>query len=263
MLTSSELTIYKSDLTVYASASNSWGARRVLMRADGSAPAGHRRERQSLPAGVSTVDVQRRGHRQLRAIRRIPLTILQLFPDLICVAIVLLFLIFGYHRGMFRTLSGLMTWLVSLFGAKLIADWGAPRLADLLLPRVQPYVTQRLAQAIAEGASSASGGEGLGDLGMLGLVPGVQDLLEGVTETLAETIAPGRRAAGGPGHRMAHSLCAGIFGAQAAVPPGGAAAGSGGSDPGAASAQPFGGSPAGGLEGLLLLALAVAPAGAV
>ena len=121
---------------------------------------------------------------------RIPLTILQLFPDLICVAIVLLFLIFGYHRGMFRTLSGLMTWLVSLFGAKLIADWGAPWLADLLLPRVQPYVTQRLAQAIAEGASSASGGEGLGDLGVLGLVPGVQDLLEGVTETRAETIAP-------------------------------------------------------------------------
>lgn len=37
VLTSSELTIYKSDLTVYASASNSWGARRVLMRADGSA----------------------------------------------------------------------------------------------------------------------------------------------------------------------------------------------------------------------------------
>ena len=118
------------------------------------------------------------------------MTILQLFPDLICVAIVLLFLIFGYHWGMFRTLSGLMTWLVSLFGAKLIADWGAPRLADLLLPRVQPYVTQRLAQAIAEGASSASSGEGLGDLGVLGLVPGVQDLLEGVTETLAETIAP-------------------------------------------------------------------------
>lgn len=118
------------------------------------------------------------------------MTILQLFPDLICAAILALFLIFGYHRGMFRTLSGLMTWLVSLFGAKVIADHGAPLLVDLLTPRVQPYVTRRLAQVIAESAASSSGGAGGGDLGVLGLVPGVQDLLEGATEALAETIAP-------------------------------------------------------------------------
>jgi hypothetical protein len=37
VLTGSELTIYKSDLSVYATAENSWSARRVLMRSDGSA----------------------------------------------------------------------------------------------------------------------------------------------------------------------------------------------------------------------------------
>lgn len=37
VLTSNELNIYKNDLSVYASTSNSWGARRVLMREDGSA----------------------------------------------------------------------------------------------------------------------------------------------------------------------------------------------------------------------------------
>ncbi len=116
------------------------------------------------------------------------MTVLQLFPDLICVAVILMFLIFGYSRGMFRTLSGVMTWLVSLFGAKFIAGWGAPLTVDLLLPGVEPYVQRRLAEAMAESVSSSSGGGG--DLGVLGLIPGVQDLLEGATEALAGSIAP-------------------------------------------------------------------------
>lgn len=37
VLTPSQLTVYRSDLTVYASAENTWSARRVLMREDGSA----------------------------------------------------------------------------------------------------------------------------------------------------------------------------------------------------------------------------------
>lgn len=115
------------------------------------------------------------------------MTILQLFPDLICIAILLLFLILGYSRGMFRTLSGLLTWLVSLFGAKLIADRGAPLMVDWLMPKVQPYVTQRLGQILAESADSTASGDGLG---VLGLIPGVQDLLNGTADTLAETLAP-------------------------------------------------------------------------
>ena len=115
------------------------------------------------------------------------MTILQLFPDLICVAVLLLFLILGYSRGMFRTLSGLLTWLVSLFGAKLIADRGAPLMVNLLMPKVQPYVTQRLSEILSETAASSASGDGLG---VLGLIPGVQDLLEGASGTLAETLAP-------------------------------------------------------------------------
>lgn len=37
ILTSSQLTVYQSDLTVYAQADNTWGGKKVLMREDGSA----------------------------------------------------------------------------------------------------------------------------------------------------------------------------------------------------------------------------------
>ena len=37
VLTVNELTIFKQDMTVYADTANSWGARRVLVREDGSA----------------------------------------------------------------------------------------------------------------------------------------------------------------------------------------------------------------------------------
>jgi uncharacterized membrane protein required for colicin V production len=114
------------------------------------------------------------------------LTILQLFPDLICIAVVLIFLILGANRGMFRTLSGLLTWLISLFGAKVLAQQGAVVVSLWLGPKLEPYVSDKLTQALAE-----SGGVTANmDLGILGLIPGVKELLEGVTARVLDSLVP-------------------------------------------------------------------------
>lgn len=116
------------------------------------------------------------------------MTLQQLLPDLLCAAILLLFLVVGAIRGMFRTLSGLLTWLLSLWGAKLIADRCAPLLVDWLTPKLLPTVSEKLAQAMSDGVSSAAASDSLS--GLLGLVPGVQGLLSQAGDSLAEALAP-------------------------------------------------------------------------
>ena len=112
------------------------------------------------------------------------MTLQQLLPDLLCAAILLLFLVVGAIRGMFRTLSGLLTWLLSLWGAKLIADRCAPLLVDWLTPKLLPTVSEKLAQAMSDGASSDSLS------GLLGMIPGVQSLLGQAGDSLAAALAP-------------------------------------------------------------------------
>lgn len=112
------------------------------------------------------------------------MTLQQLLPDLLCAAILLLFLVVGAIRGMFRTLSGLLTWLLSLWGAKLIADRCALLLVDWLTPKLLPTVSEKLAQAMSDGASSDSLS------GLLGMIPGVQGLLGQAGDSLAAALAP-------------------------------------------------------------------------
>lgn len=112
------------------------------------------------------------------------MTLQQLLPDLLCATILLLFLVVGAIRGMFRTLSGLLTWLLSLWGAKLIADRCAPLLVDWLTPKLLPTVSEKLAQAMSDGASSDSLS------GLLGMIPGVQSLLGQAGDSLAAALAP-------------------------------------------------------------------------
>ena len=112
------------------------------------------------------------------------MTLQQLLPDLLCAAILLLFLVVGAIRGMLRTLSGLLTWLLSLWGAKLIADRCAPLLVDWLTPKLLPTVSEKLAQAMNDGASSDSLS------GLLGMIPGVQSLLGQAGDSLAAALAP-------------------------------------------------------------------------
>ena len=112
------------------------------------------------------------------------MTLQQLLPDLLCATILLLFLVVGAIRGMFRTLSGLLTWLLSLWGAKLIADRCAPLLVDWLTPKLLPTVSEKLAQAMSDGAASDSLS------GLLGVIPGVQSLLSQAGDSLAAALAP-------------------------------------------------------------------------
>ena len=116
------------------------------------------------------------------------MTLTQLLPDLLCTAILLLFLVVGAIRGMFRTLSGLLTWLVSLWGAKLAADRFAPLLVDWLTPKLLPTVTEKLTEAMGSAVSGSAASDGLG--GLLGLIPGVQSLLHQAGDSLAEALAP-------------------------------------------------------------------------
>ena len=112
------------------------------------------------------------------------MTLQQLLPDLLCATILRLFLVVGAIRGMFRTLSGLLTWLLSLWGAKLIADRCAPLLVDWLTPKLLPTVSEKLAQAMSDGAASDSLS------GLLGVIPGVQSLLGQAGDSLAAALAP-------------------------------------------------------------------------
>ena len=112
------------------------------------------------------------------------MTLQQLLPDLLCATILLLFLVVGAIRGMFRTLSGLLTWLLSLWGAKLIADRCAPLLVDWLTPKLLPTVSEKLAQAMNDGAASDSLS------GLLGMIPGVQNVLGQAGDSLAAALAP-------------------------------------------------------------------------
>lgn len=113
------------------------------------------------------------------------MTITSLLPDLIALAIVAVFCVLGGKRGMFRTFSGLLSVLVSVAGALFIANYGAQLIAEYFLPFLLPVVEEWLAGIVTE---SASGSEI--DLGVLGLVPGVRQLMENVSAALVETIAP-------------------------------------------------------------------------
>ena len=78
--------------------------------------------------------------------------------------------------------------MIALFGAKYLADCFAPLLADSFAPKLLPYITGKLTEAAVEGAGSAAAeGEGLG---ILGLLPGVEELLDGAAGAVAEAMAP-------------------------------------------------------------------------
>ncbi len=109
-----------------------------------------------------------------------------LLPDLILGAVMIVMLIYGAKVGMFRSFSGLLTILVAVFGAKLLADWGSVLVAEYIVPLVQPAVEHKLAEILAE---QAVGAEGV-NLGVLGMVPGVPELVEGITDSVATSIAP-------------------------------------------------------------------------
>lgn len=113
------------------------------------------------------------------------MTITSLLPDLIALAVVVIFCVLGGKKGMFRTFSGLLSILISVVGSLFIANYGAQLIAEYFVPVILPRVEVWLADIVAE---KAAGSEI--DLGVLGLIPGIGQLVENVSDALVETIAP-------------------------------------------------------------------------
>lgn len=109
-----------------------------------------------------------------------------LVPDLIVGAILIIFGFIGAKRGMFRTFSGLLTILIAVFGAMFVADHASELVSDYIAPLFEPMVEKKLADILAESALSGE----TGSLGILGLIPGVEKLVEGAAGALAENLAP-------------------------------------------------------------------------
>ena len=64
--------------------------------------------------------------------------------DIIILAVLVLFLVLGAHRGFILTLCSLAAVLVALVGASFAADALAPKLADTLEPRLAQTIQESL-----------------------------------------------------------------------------------------------------------------------
>lgn len=80
--------------------------------------------------------------------------------DLLLAAALLIFVWRGARRGLVRSVMGLVSVLVALFGAALLSSHFARPVTDLVFPRVQEYAVSYLAQSgEGEVVSAADGGE--------------------------------------------------------------------------------------------------------
>lgn len=114
------------------------------------------------------------------------MTLQALLPDIVLLLVLAIFTIAGAWRGFLRTLAGLVSLIVSLVAAKLVADQFSGQVIQWLAAKLEPVIAQKLADGIASAASSGSDG-GLG--GVLTLLPGAQTALNTATDAAAGTIA--------------------------------------------------------------------------
>lgn len=77
--------------------------------------------------------------------------------DILVIAILVLFILLGAHRGFILTLCSLVAVIVALVGANLLADALAPKMAQALEPRLE----QSIQQALEEKAQEVSAVDGL------------------------------------------------------------------------------------------------------
>lgn len=132
--------------------------------------------------------------------------------DIIILAVLVLFLVLGAHRGFILTLCSLAAVLVALVGANFAADALAPKLADTLEPRLAQTIQESLEQRALEAGTT---GDGLAVTEVLaalkekgGLYEWAADKLEdtlgaGIAQTAAQTAAA---AAAAIAEQIAHSL---------------------------------------------------------
>ena len=114
------------------------------------------------------------------------MTLQALLPDIILLLVLAAFTIAGALRGSLRTLAGLLSLIVSLAGAKLLADHFSTQAAQWLIPKLEPVVAQKLTDSVSSAASSGPDG-GLG--GILSILPGAQSVLSTAADAAASSIA--------------------------------------------------------------------------
>lgn len=83
--------------------------------------------------------------------------------DLIPLSVLALFALLGAKRGLFKTLSGLAVLLLALLGAALLAGRLADPVTDLLYPRLEGMLIDRLASQYAVSADEQSSKTSLQD----------------------------------------------------------------------------------------------------
>ncbi|MGN1004556.1 MAG: CvpA family protein [Oscillospiraceae bacterium] len=75
--------------------------------------------------------------------------------DLVILAILILFALWGMHRGLILTLCSLVALLVAFVGAILVSNFWSPSVAGWLQPLLQPTTTSAVESALPEGVTDA------------------------------------------------------------------------------------------------------------
>lgn len=75
--------------------------------------------------------------------------------DLVILAILVLFALWGMHRGLILTLCSLLAVLVAFVGAILVSNYWAPSVAGWIQPTVSPSVTAAIRSALPEEVTDA------------------------------------------------------------------------------------------------------------
>lgn len=104
--------------------------------------------------------------------------------DILVIAILILFIALGAHRGFILTLCSLVAVIVALVGANLLADALAPKVAQALEPRIE----QSIQQALEEKAQEVSAQDGLGVVDAMAALREKGGLYEWAADSLEEAL---------------------------------------------------------------------------
>lgn len=104
--------------------------------------------------------------------------------DILVIAVLVLFIALGAHRGFILTLCSLVAVIVALVGASLIADALAPKVAQALEPRIE----QSIQQALEEKAQEVSAQDGLGVVDAMAALREKGGLYEWAADSLEEVL---------------------------------------------------------------------------
>jgi len=116
--------------------------------------------------------------------------------DILIIAVLILFIALGAHRGFILTLCSLVAVVVALVGANLVADAAAPQVAKALQPSIERSIQEALESNAQEAEDSGAGADVLDALREKGglyewAANAIDDTLESVsiTPTIAQIAA--------------------------------------------------------------------------